>query len=575
MGRGKNRRNLFSLKKQISRFLLLGILLLLLLFGILLAVLVGSYQKNQNEQRLSDLESYAETLDNSIVQLNGVVGSIYSTNSAFEGIDQYRVVTEEVDYTFTLRNLLKIQVQANKNLSGLFLYYDNLEKELYYVSEKMSYEVKEILKQGGRTFGQALSSQIYTHERYVLEAGEEIFYNVFLKKTAASISGCVSLSLGLPDTLEHKAAYGVLCDGVFYQTAGAQTTLDSEICKILVSGKNRIPGAVVYLRELGTTDLAVVEILPMSLWLYVNWMHLALAALGVAFVLLSVRIYRLVTRELIRPLEDMTSALRQIQEGVWEVNFQAPNRVEEIENVRQTVNVMLKEIEQYKIRTYEEQLEKQKTQLQYLQLQLAPHFYTNCLKNAYYMLMLKEYDNVEQFLLCLSTHLRYLLQKDTTMVTVGTERDFVQNYLQLQRQMTTKALLCEMQIDEEALEEEIPILALQTFVENAVKYARGQETAELRIRIQVRLRKTAEGDYLDISIRDNGPGYPEEVLHMLNQEEPSEEQSLGVGILNLQSRIRLSYGADASWYFENSGGACSELILPVGRGKEDERPVGG
>ncbi|WP_321018048.1 sensor histidine kinase, partial [Eisenbergiella porci] len=175
------------------------------------------------------------------------------------------------------------------------------------------------------------------------------------------------------------------------------------------------------------------------------------------------------------PLEDMTNALRNIQEGVWEVEFTASNRITEIENVRQTVRLMLKEIEQYKIRSYEEQLEKQKVQLQFLQLQLAPHFYTNCLKNAYYMLMMKEYENAEEFLLCLSAHLRYLLQTDAKLVTVKTEKEFVQNYVNMEAILSSRPFICEMSVDDRALDVEIPILTLQLFVENSIKYARGIE----------------------------------------------------------------------------------------------------
>ena len=40
-----------------------------------------------------------------------------------------------------------------------------------------------------------------------------------------------------------------------------------------------------------------------------------------------------------------------------------------------------------------------------------------------------------------------------------------------------------------------------------------------------------------------------------------EKDGLGVGVINLQKRIRLFYGDRASWYFENRGGAVSELIL--------------
>ena len=266
---------------------------------------------------------------------------------------------------------------------------------------------------------------------------------------------------------------------------------------------------------------------------------------------------------MIRPLEDMNNALSKIQAGEWEVHFDAVNRVEEIENVRNAVQVMLKEIEDYKIKSYEEQLGKQETELQYLRLQLAPHFYTNCLKNAYYMLMLKEYENVERYLLCLSTHLRYLLQKNIKQVELSKERDFVLNYIELQKLMTEKNLTLDMQIEESALDVEVPILLLQTFVENSIKYGRETEQNDLKIQIRIRRRTLDFGDCLDISISDNGHGYPDEVLSELNRKEVSQEQKFGVGVINLQHRMKIIYGENVSWYFSNSGGACSDLIVPV------------
>lgn len=258
----------------------------------------------------------------------------------------------------------------------------------------------------------------------------------------------------------------------------------------------------------------------------------------------------------------MSRALENIQAGVWEVHFSASNRISEIEDVRQSVKTLLAEIEQYKIRFYEKELEKAKIHRQYLQLQLAPHFYTNCLKNAYYMLALKEYDNAEIFLQRLSVHLRYLLQKNAAFVTVEQELDFVENYVDMQKLMTRKSLSCRITADEEVMHKEIPILTLQTFVENSVKYARDAKGSQLLIEISMKLRKTEDGNYLDITVRDNGQGYPQELLDAINQQNPVEKEGLGVGIINLQNRIQIFYGDNASWYFENGDGAVSELILP-------------
>ncbi len=399
----------------------------------------------------------------------------------------------------------------------------------------------------------------------VQKSEEDLFYSVYIKRNSAMVSGSVSQRQGLPEQLENEAAYGIVYEGEFYRTGGQDGGHPDINYATLRQGRNRVGNDFVYLHKLDTEDMAVVEILPSSLWLYVQPWHLLLAVLMLLLMVWLLSLYRFVYQQLSEPLEDMTRALREIRKGDWEVEFTAPNRIVEIENVRQTVWLMLKEIGQYKIRTYEEQLERQKTQLQFLQLQLAPHFYTNCLKNIYYMLMMEEYGNAEQFLLRLSTHLRYLLQRDVTLVTVQTEREFVENYISLQKLLTSRPLTCMILVEEAVREQEIPILALQTFVENSVKYTETDRERPLEIRIQVRLIKGENGESLDIVVRDNGAGYPGALLALLNQKgDMLSDKGFGVGILNLLNRLRIHYGEDAQWYFDNRDGAFSELILPVG-----------
>ncbi len=558
---------MIGLKQQISRFLLAFIAVILVMLGTLLAIMIGSWQKKQSEERMSNLKAYGETLDESIMQLNDVVGSIYSVSSAFQGIYSYRTVAEKCGYVYDLLSLFQVQVRSNHYLGGLFAHYDNGAQTIYYTNDKLSYNDKKILGDTGKSLMNSSRTTFvdditFSYSEMVQEAETDLFYSILMKKNSAMISGSVSLSQGILEQENDSSSYGVIYKGKFYATAGQGAVLSDSECARLEPGKNRVGNTIVYVHHLDMEKLAVVEIIPRSIWMYISKVHLVLLALILLLTVQSVRLYRFVSGQLTRPLEDMTRALLDIRAGVWEVNFTAPNRITEIENVRQTVQVMLKEIEQYKIRTYEEQLIRQKTQLQFLQLQLAPHFYTNCLKNIYYMLMIKEYENAEQFLLRLSGHLRYLLQKDATLVTVGTETEFVENYIGLQEILSSRRMICEILVEEGLREEEIPILAIQTFVENSVKYA-GQSEANLSIRIHVRRIKTEAGSSLDITVKDNGQGYPEELLVMLNRKDaPFSEKDFGVGITNLLSRLKIYYGDGAVWYFENRDGAFSEVIIP-------------
>ena len=60
--------------------------------------------------------------------------------------------------------------------------------------------------------------------------------------------------------------------------------------------------------------------------------------------------------------------------------MEGENSFEELEQVNETLEVMVSEIKKQKLLFYEQTIEKQKAQLQYLQLQLKPHFYLNGLK---------------------------------------------------------------------------------------------------------------------------------------------------------------------------------------------------
>ena len=560
---------MFSLRRQLLRFVMTLVILLLLIMTTFMAVIIHSYQRKVNDLHKENAASYAAHIDSSILQLRDTVGYIYSSDAVFQGLYLYQPAVDRVNSISNMLSMLKLQVRSNRNLGGLFIYYDNDKKPLYYVNEEMSFRDKEILKKTGRAV-QGVSNSFID---YVVKAENDTYYNAYMQKYSAAISGNISLSQGMPEASNDAEAYGVIYGGIFYQISGRETGLSDTDYLLLKPGRNIVHGKVAYVQKLDSANMSVVKIVPHNIWFYISGIHIVLFVLGLLLILFCIKLYRFTSNQLAIPLEDMTNALRNIQEGVWEVEFTASNRITEIENVRQTVRLMLKEIEQYKIRSYEEQLEKQKVQLQFLQLQLAPHFYTNCLKNAYYMLMMKEYENAEEFLLCLSAHLRYLLQTDAKLVTVKTEKEFVQNYVNMEAILSSRPFICEMSVDDRALDVEIPILTLQLFVENSIKYARGIEGRNLQIQVHVRYLSTDNGDSLDITVSDNGPGYPEELLAILNKKEVSAdgqaERKMGVGIINLLSRLRLHYGVGISWYFENRDGAYSEVILPVKQGGEE------
>lgn len=569
----KRLRPMFSLRKSVMRILVIGMTALLMLSGTLLAFTMSEYHREINEKDMAVLQNVSGELSYACDNLRRAISAIYSTSALFEGSPAGQSGGEKMTRIHNTLNMLKLQMQTSGSIGGLMMYYSDLEPVLYYMDSTISYADQELLNE----LGKSMETNSFTVKTDVVDGGDSDYYYFSMQKPGARICGFISLKSIIPDITAAHTYWGYLYNGVFRWIPGLEAQgLDIDAGQ-LTDGVNHLGAYTAYMQSNASADITLVRVVDESWWRWLNGQHIAIAAAMLMILILFLYVYRFAIRELSVPLVDMKETLEQLKGGQWDADFKTANRIREIEDVRQAVNTMLRGIEKYQDQAYEEQMERQRTQLQYAQLQLAPHFYTNCLKNAYYMLELREYDTLERFLLCLSTHLRYLLQPNRPFVTLREEKAFVENYVELQRQLTRQEIECTILISDEDLDIEVPILALQTFVENSVKYAVHGSRKRLTIWTKVARLKGEQGETLNISYADRGSGYPREVLRMLNNRVPADREGLGVGIVNLLNRCRFHYGEAVSWGFYNDNGAVSELILPIGlsmsRGgrEEDER----
>ena len=121
------------------------------------------------------------------------------------------------------------------------------------------------------------------------------------------------------------------------------------------------------------------------------------------------------------------------------------------------------EVKQLKVNN----LEAQKTIL--LQ-QLQPHFLFNALSTLK-SLISENPTNAENYTVRLSDFLRYSVQaKNNEVVSLMDELAFTKNYIELQKVRFEDSFLCQINIPEQYLAKNIPVYALQTLVENAIKH---------------------------------------------------------------------------------------------------------
>ena len=289
--------------------------------------------------------------------------------------------------------------------------------------------------------------------------------------------------------------------------------------------------------------------------------HLILLFISLIMLLTIPYSYHLLKKLFFRPLDSLVGTMEQIRDGNKENILSAAYREVEFQKVEDTLLSMVQEISNLKIMSYEKELKINRTQLQFYQVQIKPHFYLNCLKNIYGMMTESKYQDIQKLIILLSKHLRYMLQEERMIVTVEKELEYVNNYVELQQICMKYPPVCIIECSSDLSSFEIPAISLLSFVENSVKYGMNQEKGlQIYLRIQKLIIDNEQIIYINIS--DNGQGYNEEMLNKLNFQLKTLTEEGHIGIYNVIQRYKLQFGKENIIVaFSNYEGASTEIFI--------------
>ncbi len=269
-------------------------------------------------------------------------------------------------------------------------------------------------------------------------------------------------------------------------------------------------------------------------------------------------------QQLLRPLSILSGYMNQIADSDRFLLVPEDQKIAELQNFSRTLNHALQSIRQLRLEAYEQKLNLQQAQLQYLHLQIRPHFYINCLNNIYSMAKNKKYDDIQEMILSLSDYFRYVFRDNQKLVTLTEELHSVKSYISLQQINFARPLSLTMDIDAKTVDIQILPLSLLTFVENSIRHS--QNMVSLAIHIKSRLLNTPKGHYLNLIVSDNNGGFSAQDLEYLNHivEQKKLYDGYHVGISNIYYRMTLTWHQEGMLFFYNQDdGSCVEIISPA------------
>lgn len=282
-----------------------------------------------------------------------------------------------------------------------------------------------------------------------------------------------------------------------------------------------------------------------------------LAAVLALFLIIGFATSLAISRAVSRPLNLLAQKLSRVSSAQFE-KVEEQQAFVEVHTFSQVYNEMVDKIRELFLRIKQEEEIKRKHELDFLQLQINPHFLHNTLFSIKCLVEMNQNTRAAKMLASFMQLLRSPIASENEMIPIRVELDNLQNYINL---MSFRYEGVELEIFiEDGLEScLIPRLLLQPIVENSIFHGLKDDGSALKIEVFVYSSESG----VTVKIRDNGIG-------MTRQEqqsvwEPSGKKSSGIGLANVRDRVRQIYGENHDVTLTSARGEGTEVELLIKR----------
>ncbi|MFC6649703.1 cache domain-containing sensor histidine kinase [Paenibacillus rhizoplanae] len=259
----------------------------------------------------------------------------------------------------------------------------------------------------------------------------------------------------------------------------------------------------------------------------------------------------------LKKLHVLRDSMQKVRKGDFhvEIDVQGGDEIGELarhfREMLGTINGLITEAVQRSAATKE-------AELQALRNQIDAHFLYNTLENLKMLAEVEGQYTVSDALTSLGSIMRYNLRWTGDTVQLADELKHIQHYISIMNIRYDEKLKVEIHAEDRFHAHELLKMSLQPIVENALKH--GMYSALMRgDGLIINVHAYADDPFFYIEVTDNGIGIPADGLQQLNHKlimsdeefnqltQETAEYSTGhngIGLRNVNQRIRLHYGED-------------------------------
>lgn len=244
------------------------------------------------------------------------------------------------------------------------------------------------------------------------------------------------------------------------------------------------------------------------------------------------------------PIKHLKILLEKVSKGEFHHTFPIKRR-DEIGALGSGYNHMIKKIKELFDLVYEKQNQKRKAEIAALQAQINPHFLYNTLEAINSLARKKKENEISRMIVLLGRLMRHSISNFAETVPIEEELTYITNYIEIHNFRRKEPVHYSVKVSHNIRKFYIVKWTLQPIVENALLHGlrNGQKNAKIEIKAWL------DNNDVYVQVNDNGVGLPKKIIRELqhnldfHSEQLTKSNKKGVGLYNVQSRIRLNYGS--------------------------------
>ena len=260
-----------------------------------------------------------------------------------------------------------------------------------------------------------------------------------------------------------------------------------------------------------------------------------------------------VSRQKTRIIDEIAAACYQVQQGDLNTELSISSH-DEFQIISQAYNSMLKSMRELIRRSVDLGHETAVSKIKQLESQFHPHFLFNTLNTLKWIATLNHVTPVSHGIDALSSLLQSTLIKKDELIPFDDELRNLKNYCDIQQLRYAGRFEMEYQIEDAAGYWTVPRFILQPLVENSILHG----TADEDDFVTITVRATVSENLLTIHISDTGCGFDPSAI-----KEKNSERFSGIGLSNVDERMRLHYGNEYGLTIESAPGTGTQCILRI------------